>query len=195
MRAAVINISSDASRLHASGVARETYSTMSDGQAAVLIAAAIGAAGAIGASVVAFVFQRQMWREASRRDAGLRVDAAFADYLRAVDSLVAQMILAPHPRPLNRLMKVLDRLLGDVLEMAAHFLHRSLYGFRWERLLDSFYASHAQLIVVLPDLRGALGTAHKVLFEQGSFAEQEQIERWKQARETLIAEFNAHRAD
>lgn len=163
---------------------------MTDRDIAILLAAAIGVLGTLGATALA---QRVALRESDRRESSamaLRLENAFVDYLASLDAIIGQVHVFPESQAkLGPITKVVERLLGDSLNILVLLFQRLIFGFRWERLLDDFYRANARLRVMAPPpLRSRMDEVRDILASDSIRTALQQAP-WRDTRERLIATF------
>lgn len=157
---------------------------------AVLLGSAMGAGGAIGASLVAHRYAIRVQRSESRDRDRRAFEDAFVSYLGAVDAVVGQVfVFSGEPGDLNRLERAIERLLGPALEVLVVVVQRLLFGFRWERVLDHFYAANARLLVQAPEALREVMSEVVRLFASPNVRAALMAAPWRTVRRQLLEEY------
>ncbi len=153
-----------------------------DQQVLILIGALAGAAVGAGGVLTSTLIEDRRERDHQRiQDAGV-------DYLRSVESYLASLHAAPFSKAAPRLLeKIVDRVLGESVNVLVLIVQRLLYGYRWERLLDAVVAASARLrVVAAAPLRAAMDEVQAFVASDLDLTSDEATQQWRDARERFI---------
>lgn len=159
--------------------------------------ASVGAAGVLASTLIANRASRRRWIEDRRERDHQRIQDAGVDYIRSVEAYLASLQAAPFSRRAPGLVeRIVDRVLGESVNVLVLVVQRLLYGYRWERLLDAAVAASARLRVVAPaPLRAAMDEVQAFVASDLDLTSEAATEKWRDVRERFVRVLQSQESD